>query len=104
VWCRCRWSRRGEGSVNAVTVQEGLRVAVAVVVIPDDLARIVDGEGSDAWPADRRGIVGEVGVGAVAAAAVKEALPTAACDVIPDDLAQIVDATGNGAYAAALIG
>ena len=77
---------RDEGSVNAVAVQEGLRVAVAVVVIADDLARIVDGEGSNARPAARRRIVGEVGVGAVGTAAIKKTLPTAAAVVITDDL------------------
>ena len=76
----------GEGSVNAVAVQEPLRVAVAVVVIPDDLARIVDSEGSDTWPAGRRRIVGKGGVGAVGTAAIKKTLPTAAAVVITDDL------------------
>ena len=44
-----------EGGVGAAAVEEGVD-AGGVVVIPDDLARIVDAEGKvPRWPRDRRG-------------------------------------------------
>jgi hypothetical protein len=79
----CTWWN--EGSVNAIAVQEGLRVAVTVVVIPNDFTRIVDGEGSNTWPAGRRRIVGKGGVGSgpTRATCRGEKLPAPRCLAIP---------------------
>jgi len=81
-----------EGGVNAAAQEEAMGAA-GVLVLPDDLAGVVDAEGLGAGGGQR---IVDGGVGAAAQEKAVDA-DAAAGDVKADDLAVIVDAKRSGA-------
>src|SRR5262245_7804416 len=80
------------GAKNGMgVVEEAVLVAGVIYIVPDDLARVVDGRGERAF----EGVCRRIVEGSVKAAVQEEAVVAAAVGVIPNDLARLVDAPCN---------